>query len=73
MGFPAGYPADLAEWERDERPVTRGFAHPWRSRGCRQRRVVLVKDTLTSLPADRGGSVGLRHCRLVWQVVFGPR
>ncbi|GAA2754701.1 class I SAM-dependent methyltransferase [Actinopolymorpha rutila] len=30
-GFLAGYPADLAEWERDDRLVARGFTHPWRS------------------------------------------
>jgi SAM-dependent methyltransferase len=30
-GFLAGCPADLAEWERDDRLVSRGFTHPWRS------------------------------------------
>lgn len=29
--FLAGYPEDLAEWEGDERLVSRGFTHPWRS------------------------------------------
>jgi hypothetical protein len=28
--FLADYPADLADWERDERLVSRGFVHPWR-------------------------------------------
>nr|WP_269091153.1 class I SAM-dependent methyltransferase [Actinopolymorpha cephalotaxi] len=32
-----------------------------------------VKESLTALLADQGGSVELRHCRLVWQVVFGSR
>src|SRR5918999_3777556 len=27
--FLADYPADLADWERDERLVSRGFVHPW--------------------------------------------
>lgn len=30
-GFLSDYPADLADWERDERLVSRGFTHPWRS------------------------------------------
>lgn len=29
--FLASCPADLSEWERDGRLVTRGFVHPWRS------------------------------------------
>ncbi|GAB3424966.1 class I SAM-dependent methyltransferase [Flindersiella endophytica] len=29
--FLSDYPADLADWERDERLVSRGFTHPWRS------------------------------------------
>ena len=31
-----------------------------------------VKHSLTALLADHGGSVELRHCRLVWQVALAP-